>query len=350
MRLYNALAMIIACGVTTLLFYGFILFNADSMKFNYAEIYTKESVAELNSRAMMLERKNVKLERKIKQLDKQINIRTTMPSSGGIKQISSDLHPELPILTNVICDEGHDIDSIQSKLNASKSRSCLFSNYSLCYSFSQKHWIYFTDIDAFGYDIHGQLATLQLPLTLTDVIDLRFASMVKHNLLEPYEKWNQFNFTIVKKANHVQPNNTFLSTDWTTFGRPTMHGDNVAHVLWDTYYKIYKAADNFVYNGIIHSNISINVIFQQNTWPSNTDLLPKYRNTYEPILFNDVIYGLDELHDKYKNWSKICFENIVIGTNEYSGLINAIHTNNQLLKYIRRKILNHFNLNDAYKP
>eukprot|EP01084_Bolivina_argentea_P139220 244914_1 len=247
------------------------------------------------------------------------------------------------------CDELYEIDSIQSKLKADESRSCLFTDYSLCYNFIHRKWIYYTEIDAFTYDINGQLKKLQLPFTLKHVIYLRFASSAPM-FQEENRPQDQFTFTIMhsNNSNFRNKNNIFFSDEWTIYGETTSHQLVVAHDLYEGWYKIYKAMDNFLYNGIINSNISINVIMRKQK--PRHPIPSKFRNGFEPLLFNEVFYGLDELYSKYSNYSKICFKNIVIGTNEYSGLSNGLHTNNQLLKYMRKKILQPFNLSDLYKP
>eukprot|EP01084_Bolivina_argentea_P198508 339898_1 len=274
-------------------------------------------------------------------------------SNDGIVPLPKSLLPELPILTNMICDEYYNIDSQESKLSADESRSCLFTEYSLCYHFNERKWIYYTNIDAFGYDINGTLRKLLLPLTLTDVIHLRFGSNTIKSF-EPTTRRDKFDFTI--QYNHSNSNtnniydinNTFLSDIWTTFGITTHHNKNIAHILWDLWYKIYMAIDNFAYNGIIHDNTKINLIMTRQG--PRFEIPQKFRMAYEPIFFNEVIFGLDTLRRKYKTYKQICFKNIVIGTNEYSGLLNAIHTNNQLLRYMRKKILNYYGKNDLYKP
>eukprot|EP01084_Bolivina_argentea_P269005 457055_1 len=263
----------------------------------------------------------------------------------GITPLPKKILPELPILTNMICDDFHNIDSTESKLKAHLSRSCLFTDYSLCYDFIQTKWIYYTDIDAYGYDINGQLQKLHLPLTLKDVIMLRFASNSVKSW-EPETENDKFTFTVIQKHNQAYNNNTFLSDEWTIFGITTVHWFHISHILTDNWYKIYKAIDNFVYNGIIYDNTSINLIMKK----IETPIMAKFRNAFEPILFNDVSYGLDELYMKHSRFNSICFKNMVIGTSEYSGMLDAIHTNNQLYKYIRKRILNYFSLSDLYKP
>eukprot|EP01084_Bolivina_argentea_P318213 551812_1 len=94
----------------------------------------------------------------------------------GISPLPKHILPELPILTNMICDEFYDIDSKKSKKEVDKGRSCLFTDYSLCYNLKKLKWIYYTNIDVFGYDINGKLSNLFLPVTLKNTINLRFAS------------------------------------------------------------------------------------------------------------------------------------------------------------------------------
>ncbi len=113
---------------------------------------------------------------------------------------------------------------------------------------------------------------------------------------------DKFNFTIMNRNITISNNaNIFFSAEWTIFGETTIHQLVPAHVL-------YEAIDNFPSNVIMK------------TQQPPVSIPSKFRNGFELHLFNEVFYGLDESFAKYFNFSEICFKNIVIGTNEYSGL------------------------------
>eukprot|EP00485_Elphidium_margaritaceum_P017848 CAMPEP_0202728170 /NCGR_PEP_ID=MMETSP1385-20130828/185492_1 /ASSEMBLY_ACC=CAM_ASM_000861 /TAXON_ID=933848 /ORGANISM="Elphidium margaritaceum" /LENGTH=421 /DNA_ID=CAMNT_0049394417 /DNA_START=467 /DNA_END=1732 /DNA_ORIENTATION=- len=257
----------------------------------------------------------------------------------------------------MMCDEGYDIDSRKSRLSAFETRSCLFTDYSLCYAFDQDarsessdaEWIYYSDIFPFGYDENGSLLSYRLPFRVTKAVKLNFAS---HTIKSPEHSIESmrdavFNFTI-KQLPTEYSNSTLYIDEWTIHGMDTEHGNNIGHILFDTYLKIYMAVDNFMPDGVGH-NSTINVIKLPRTM--GAPIREKFTTAFERILFGSVNFLDDVIESSAKQgYNQVCFKNIVVGTTEKSGLFDAIHANNRLLKTFRKRILNGLKLDDLHKP
>ena len=270
------------------------------------------------------------------------------------------------IISNIYCDQKNYVDSAP-KVAGVKSealyRSCNFRKNSVCYDLNNKEWI-----------INPQTGNIYNNLLLLDgddnnnnnnnnniiensddnhlfdndnndkpinTINLNFASKSIHSA-DPINWWK---YKIKKLNENIE--NIYYDKNPTLYGKWTEHLENFGHVLFDSYLSALITINNWYKCGINRYS-KFNILLTSSAQKSNFD------NSIGISLFNNI-YTINDITTHYNNnnisnYSYICFNNLIIGTSQQEMMFGGIHLRQEMLKYMRNKILLYYNLNPFWSP
>ena len=254
------------------------------------------------------------------------------------------------LTANVLCDNIHYTHERDIKKEG-LARSCYFKKNTMCYNIKYDTWIFtpYKDSKVYNnYDLLRYSRTKDFSYNGSKYKIPKYSIPLKYPDKTPkaYEKQPFFEFEMFDENKYAyhESSKTLYIRNLTILGVMTEHIHNIGHVWFGTYFNILKAVENWYETDNIYQNYTKPTIL---IFDSNKTY---WDDTIGSIFFN--IQTMKELKSYLikNSYQYACFDKLIIGTSNNNALYGGLHMRQSLLKFMRSKILKHYNLNPYWHP